>query len=46
MLAKFFDVRREVELTKEECLANGMSKKEYDIQKALGSLPTKEEIDE
>lgn len=29
----------EVELSREECLANGMSEKEYDIQKALGSLP-------
>ncbi|KKM26742.1 hypothetical protein LCGC14_1581700 [marine sediment metagenome] len=29
----------EIELTKEECLANGMSEKEYEIQKALGSLP-------
>ena len=29
----------EVELTKEECLANGMSEKEYDIQKALGTVP-------
>ncbi len=31
----------EVELTKEECLAEGMSDKEYGIQKALGSLPTR-----
>ena len=31
----------EIELTKEECLANGMSEEEYDIQKALGSLPVK-----
>lgn len=27
-------------LTKEECMANGMTEKEYDVQVALGSVPT------
>ena len=31
----------EVEWTKKECLADGMSAKEYRIQEALGSLPTR-----
>ena len=36
----FASVFPEREWTREECLAKGMSEKEYAIQKALGALPT------
>lgn len=42
MAAAFGSVAGErINLTRKECLAKGMSAKEYRIQKALGSLPTK-----
>ncbi len=38
-LKGFNSITLEREWSKEECLTNGMSEKEYNIQKALGSLP-------